>query len=191
MFAIGASFFASATLPGFAAWAGAGPANLLCFVGSWFFTVAAWMQLDLTERAKRVEWVSPAVQFVGTVLFNLSTGAAVWAHAVQTERRDVWVPDATGSLMFLISGALAMAAVTVACGAPDLRSREWVAGAVNLIGCVAFAVSAVAAFVRTDGVTADEWLANLGTFVGALCFLASALTALPRHRRPVCRPGSG
>lgn len=190
MFAIGASFFASATAPGFAAWAGAGPANLLCFAGSWFFTVAAWMQLDLTDRAKRVEWSAAAVQFVGTVLFNLSTGAAVWAHAVQTERRDVWVPDATGSLMFLISGVLAMAAVTAA-GAPDLRSREWVADAVNLIGCVAFAVSAVGAFVRTDGVTADKWLANLGTFVGALCFFGAAVMGLPRRRRPARRPAAG
>src|SRR5690606_6877359 len=102
LFAIGSSVFAVATALGFAAWAGAGTANLLCLVGSWFFTTAAWMQLTLSDRAARFEWSAAAVQFAGTVLFNLSTGAAVWAHAVAAERRYVWVPDATGSLFFLI-----------------------------------------------------------------------------------------
>jgi peptidoglycan/LPS O-acetylase OafA/YrhL len=134
----------------------------------------------LADRASRFVWYSAAVQFVGTLLFNVSTGAAVWAHAVLAERRYVWVPDATGSLFFLISGALAMMAVSAVAGLLEFRSRDWVAGAVNLIGCVAFGVSAVAAFVRTTGVTADEWLANAGTFIGALCFLVAALIELPR-----------
>ena len=124
------------------------------------------------------------MQFAGTVLFNVSTGAAVWAHAVTAERRYVWAPDATGSLAFLISGALGMVAVAATVGLIELRSRDWIAGAVNLIGCVAFGVSALAAFVRKTGVTADEWLANLGTFIGALCFLVAALVALPRSHHP-------
>jgi hypothetical protein len=120
------------------------------------------------------------VQFVGTLLFNVSTGAAVWAHATLAERRYVWVPDATGLLFFLISGAFAMMAVAAVAGLLEFRSRDWLAGAVNLTGCVAFGVSAIAAFVRTTGVTADEWLANAGTFSGALCFLVAALMELPR-----------
>ncbi|WP_024449112.1 YrhK family protein [Mycolicibacterium iranicum] len=180
MFAVGSTLFALATAPGFPAWAGAGTATLLCFAGSWFFTTAAWMQLVLSERTKRFEWYSAAVQFAGTLLFNVSTGAAVWAHAVNEERRYVWVPDVTGSAFFLVSGALAMMAVTAVTGLLELRSRDWLAGAVNLIGCVAFGVSAVAAFIRTNGVTEDEVLANLGTFVGALCFLAASLLELPR-----------
>lgn len=183
MFAIGSTLFAVATAPGFPAWAGGGAANLLCFVGSWFFTTAAWMQLVLSDRSKRFEWWSAALQFAGTVLFNISTGAAVWAHAVIAERRYVWVPDATGSLFFLISGALAMMAVTAVTGLLELRSRDWAAGAINLIGCLAFGVSALAAFVRKDGVTADEVLANLGTFIGAVCFLIAALLELPRSQR--------
>lgn len=123
------------------------------------------------------------MQFAGTVLFNISTGAAVWEHAVRAERRYVWVPDVTGSLFFLISGALAMMAVAAVAGLLQFRSRDWVAAAVNMVGCVAFGISAVAAFVRTTGVTADEVLANLGTFVGALCFLVAALVELPRTRR--------
>lgn len=184
MFAIGSTFFALATAPGFPAWTGAGTANLLCFVGSWFFTTAAWMQLALSDRGEWSEWWSAAVQFAGTLVFNISTGAAVWAHAVLEERRYVWVPDATGSLFFLVSGVLAMMAVTAVTGVLVLRSREWLAGVVNLIGCVAFGVSAVAAFVRKDGVTADEMLANAGTFVGAVCFFAAAVIQLPRAESP-------
>jgi hypothetical protein len=165
-------------VPGFPSWAGAGAADALCFAGSWFFTSAAWMQLRLADPDARAEWSSAALQFVGTLLFNLSTGAAVWAHAVTAERRYVWVPDATGSTAFLLSGILGMIAVSA--GLIDLRSREWLAGAVNLLGCIAFAVSAVAAFVRKTGVTEDEWLANVGTFIGALCFLVAALALLPR-----------
>ncbi len=142
------------------------------------------MQLVLCDPASRCERASAAVQFAGTLLFNVSTGAAVWAHAVTAERRYVWAPDATGSLAFLISGALGMVAVTAAAGVIELRSRDWIAAAVNLIGCVAFGVSALAAFVRVSGITADELLANLGTFIGALCFLVAALVELPRSPRP-------
>ncbi|MDZ4265104.1 MAG: hypothetical protein U1D00_05255 [Mycobacterium sp.] len=190
LFAVGSTFFAVATVPGFPSWAGAGTADALCFVGSWFFSTAALMQLLLTEWADRpspAERSSAAVQFAGTLLLNLSTGAAVWAHAVTAERRYVWAPDATGSLAFLLSGVLAMIAVGAAVGLFEPRSREWLTAAINLVGCVAFGVSAVAAFVRVTGITADERLANLGTFLGALCFLVAALVASPRRlsRPPV------
>lgn len=97
------------------------------------------------------------------------------------ERRYVWAPDLTGSAAFLLSGALGMVAVAGTTGVFALRSRDWLAGAINMIGCVAFGVSAVAAFVRVSGFTADERLANLGTFFGALCFLCGALMTLPRR----------
>lgn len=174
LFAIGSSFFALATVPGFPALAGAGATNALCFVGSWFFTTAAGMQLVLAGRG--LGWWSAATQFAGTLLFNLSTGVAVWAHAVLAERRFVWAPDATGSLAFLISGVLAVLAV----GMWSPKSVDWQAAWINLAGCMAFGVSALAAFVRKTGVTVDERLANFGTFVGALCFLAAALLVQPR-----------
>lgn len=175
LFAIGSTFFAVATAPGFAALAGAGASNALCFVGSWFFTTAAWMQLALSERG--IGWWSSASQFAGTILFNVSTGASVWAHTIHAERRDVWAPDATGSVAFLISGVLAV----VAAGWWAPRSVDWQAGWINLVGCIAFGVSAVAAFVFTSGQTANATLAGLGTCVGALCFLAAALLVLPRR----------
>ena len=160
---------------------GAGLANVLCFVGSWFFTTAGWMQLVLSGPTKGIGWLSAATQFIGTVLFNISTGSALWAHAVKPERRLVWAPDALGSLAFLISGVLGVIAVTAVVGIVQLKSRDWQGEWINMIGCVAFAVSALGAFVSQSGVTADALLANLGTFIGALCFLVAALVMLPRR----------
>ncbi|WP_193043493.1 hypothetical protein [Mycolicibacterium baixiangningiae] len=179
LFAIGSTLFALATVPGFAAVAGAGAANGLCFAGSFFFTSAAWVQLVRSRAGSRLEWLSAATQFMGTLLFNVSTGAAVWAHAVTEQRRLVWAPDATGSAAFLLSGALGIAAVSVTAGYFAPRSRDWQVQWVNMVGCVAFGASALGAFVTPAGVTEDALLANLGTFIGALCFLAAALLALP------------
>ena len=167
MFVIGSSFFAAATVPVFGP--SAVTANVLCFIGSWFFTSAGWMQLVLADPGNRPEWLSAATQFAGTILFNVSTGSAVWAQAVTAQRRFVWAPDATGSVAFLVSGVFALAAV------------GWLAAWINMVGCIAFGASATGAFIRKSGATADAVLANLGTFLGALCFLAAALLLLPRR----------
>jgi hypothetical protein len=179
LFVIGSVCFATGTAPGFSATAGTGAANVACFVGSWFFTSAAWIQLVRSGPEGSVEWLSAATQFAGTVLFNVSTGASVWAHAVSMERRLVWAPDAGGSVAFLLSAVLGVVAVSQASlWAP--RSRDWRVQWVNMIGCLAFAASAVGAFVVKTGTDVDEDLANVGTFLGAVCFLAAALMALPR-----------
>lgn len=179
LFAIGSTLFAAATAPRFSLVAGAGATNLLCFVGSWFFTTAAWMQQRLTDESDRLAWHSSGAQFAGTVLFNISTGAALLMQSVPARRHLVWTPDAAGSLAFLVSGVLAVAALGTASSGRD-RGTAWL----NLAGCVAFGLSAGAAFVRGNGVTEDQWLANIGTFVGALCFLVAALAQLPRFRKP-------
>ncbi|HEV7854580.1 MAG TPA: hypothetical protein VGP27_24930 [Mycobacterium sp.] len=189
LFAIGSTLFALATVPGMSAAAGAGLSNLLCFVGSWFFTTAGWMQLVLARPRLGVGWQSAATQFVGTVLFNISTGSALWAHAVNPERRLVWAPDMLGSLAFLVSGVLGIVAVTAIVGYIEFASRDWQAEWINMIGCLAFGVSALGAFVTETGVTEDALLANAGTFVGALCFLAAALLVLPHWRKSPDPPG--
>jgi hypothetical protein len=189
--------FAIGTAPGFAMVSGAGATNLLCFVGSWFFTSAALIQLLLsgpsTTRSwqtpsKRLEFISAAIQFVGTVRFNVSTAAALWAHRLPIRRRYVWWPDAQGSVAFLISGVLAVVAVTLAVGLVQPKSREWLAAWINMIGCLAFGASAVGAFITARGVTEDAPLANVGTFLGALCFLIAALLLLPKRRSPDRQP---
>ncbi|MCV7216632.1 hypothetical protein H7J51_15220 [Mycobacterium crocinum] len=192
LFAIGSALFAAATVPGFSAVAGAGAGNWLCFIGSWFFTAAAGMQLKLANPTSKLEWLSAAIQFAGTILFNISTGAAVWAHAIGVRRHYVWAPDAMGSIAFLVSAALGVAAATIAVGLIALGSRDWQAEWINMIGSIAFGVSAIGAFVRRTGITEDALVANLGTFLGALCFLGAALLVLPRFRkRAPALPESG
>lgn len=191
-FAIGSSLFAIATAPRFALFAGAGAANVLCFIGSWFFTSAALIQLLLSRPSMgrrwetpsiRAEFLSAATQFVGTLRFNVSTGAAVWAHQIPVRRRFVWWPDAAG-FAFLISGALGVVAITLTVGLVELKSREWLAAWINMVGSMAFGASAAGAFVKRTGVTEDAVLANAGTFVGALCFLIAALLLLPKRSAP-------
>ncbi|MGE5695701.1 MAG: hypothetical protein ACM4D3_10840 [Candidatus Sericytochromatia bacterium] len=141
--------------------------------------------MSSADPAARAEWLASAIQLLGTLLFNLSTGAALWAHRIPAQRRFVWFPDANGSVAFLVSGVLGVVAVTLGIGMFELRSRDWQAAWVNMVGSLAFGVSAAGAFVKRSGVTADALLANAGTFFGALCFLGRCV---PAAARPVgCR----
>jgi hypothetical protein len=189
LFVIGSSLFAIGTVPWVAMRCYADATNLLCFMGSWFFTSAALIQLLLSRRAMsrsrdkpstRAGFLSAAIQLFGTLNFNLSTGAMLWAHRVSARRHFVWWPDAAGSVAFLLSGALGVVAVTLTVGL-RVKSRLWLAACASMIGSIAFGVSAVGAFVTKTGITEDAQLAQLGTFVGALCFLTAALLRLPKR----------
>jgi hypothetical protein len=190
LFMVGASLFAIGTAPGFATLCGADASNLLCFMGSWFFTSAALIQLLLSKPAigrtweipsTRAECLSSAIQLFGTVNFNLSTGAALWAQRVPARRQFVWGPDAAGSVAFLVSGVLGVAAVALAVGLVRVKSRLWLAASTSMLGSIAFGASAVGAFITRTGITEDARLAQLGTFVGALCFLIAAFLRLPQR----------
>lgn len=189
-FAIGSLLFAVGALPGYAQAVGVRFDNLTYFVGSLFFTTAAALQLWLSGRSRpgsgahRVEvsdWWSAAIQLFGTLLFNVSTGAAlVVSLTVDEERRWVWRPDMFGSVAFLVSSALAVVATTETDRLWDPRARNWLSTWLNMLGSVAFGASAVAAFVvPSTGELRNATVANLGTFLGALCFLAAALLTLP------------
>ena len=77
------------------------------FVGSIFFTTAAALQFAESRHAPRIDWVSSLVQLVGTVLFNISTFAAL-RHNLTTHQQNarVWAPDVFGSIAFLVSSAI-------------------------------------------------------------------------------------
>jgi len=188
LFMIGASLFAIGTVPGFATHCYADATNLLCFMGSWFFTSAALIQLLLSRPSMsrtwdmpstRAECLSSAIQLFGTLNFNLSTGATLWAERVPTRRHFVWWPDAAGSVAFLVSGALGVVAVTLTVGLVRVKSRLWLAACTSMIGSIAFGASAIGAFITKTGTMQDAQLAQTGTFVGALCFLTAALLRLP------------
>src|SRR6202161_2520272 len=189
LFVIGSSLFAIGTVPGFAMRYYADATNLLCFMGSWFFTSAALIQLLLSRPSTNRSWdmpstraecLSAAIQLFGTLNFNLSTGATLWAQRVPARRHFVWWPDAAGSVAFLLSGALGVVAVTLTVGFVRVKSRLWLAACTSMIGSIAFGASAIGAFITKTGTTEDAQLAQPGTFVGGVCFLIAAFLRLPR-----------
>jgi hypothetical protein len=173
-FAVGSVCFFIGPFPGFVQLVGPAADGVVFFAGSVFFTLAAGLELReaTLRRGSRwgsdPSWWSAAIQFVGTLLFNLSTFDAMREGlSTRQENRLTWAPDLFGSTAFLISGALAY---RVASG-PQMRMA-----AVNLAGCVFFGISAVASYVvPSSGSIFDLAAANWTTALGAACFLAGAL----------------
>ena len=59
-------------------------------------------------QPRRIDWWATAVQLLGTLYFNVSTGAAMVADlSAQAAHQHVWRPDAVGSVCFLVSSVLA------------------------------------------------------------------------------------
>jgi len=189
-FAVGSVCFVVAPFPGFVQLVGAGADGAVFFAGSIFFTTAALLELrESTLRHGRwapdASWWSAAVQFAGTLLFNLSTFAAL-QEGLSTEQanRLVWAPDAFGSVAFLASGILGFAVANRE--RSGRRDRAWRMAAINLAGCVLFMASALASrIVPSTGSVIDLAAANWTTALGALCFLIGALLLLPRRKPPV------
>lgn len=189
---IGSSLFAVGSAVAIWDLGSANLTNMLCFIGAWFFTAAGLMQTILSGAATvsvkygagrmfRAVWLAAAIQSVGTILFNVSTSAALTAHTVQAEERLVWNPDAGGSVAFLISAAFVyLAYFRERDTLWEPRQSGWWAAHINMIGCIAFGVSAVGAFVLSDGSAANTAVANWGTFIGALCFFFASAIALPQ-----------
>jgi hypothetical protein len=121
------------------------------------------------------------VQFVGTLLFNVSTFAALDATLSSVEdRRRVWAPNLFGSVAFLVASALAFAGVRRPWWSWRPRELAWSITWLNMVGSVAFGVSAVAARLVPGGTEVQNAaLMNLGTFVGAICFLVAAVLLIP------------
>jgi hypothetical protein len=177
-FAIGSACFFIGPFPGFVQLVGEGADGVVFFAGSVFFTLAAGLELrEATLRlgrwASNPSWWSAAIQFAGTLLFNLNTlGAMRDGLSTQQQNRLVFAPDLFGSACFLASGLLAFRAAT---GAATAMAK------VNLAGCVLFAISALASFVvPSTGSVLDLAAVNWCTSLGALCFFIGALMLLPR-----------
>ncbi len=196
-FIVGSALFALGALPAYSDAAGLTTTAVTFFIGSLFFTAAAWLQyreavdgLAADRSGGRrfwvwapgdVDWLACAVQFAGTLWFNWSTGNALRHNlAAVTADERVWRPDALGSVAFLIASGLAWAAARRGADAFSRHQRSWWMALLNLAGSVAFGISAVAAYVivSTDDVRNAE-LSNLGTLLGALCFLVGAILLLP------------
>ena len=176
-FAVGSACFFIGPFPGFVELVGPGADGVVFFAGSVFFTLAAGLELrEATLRlgrwASNPSWWSAAIQFVGTLLFNLNTFDAMRdGLSTHQENRLVFAPDLFGSACFLVSGALAHRVAT---------GPESTMAAVNLLGCLFFGISAVASYVvPASGSVLDLAAVNWCTALGALCFFIGALMLLP------------
>ena len=191
-FAVGSACFFIGPFPGFVQLVGAGADGAVFFAGSLFFTLAALLEvrestLRLGRWAADPSWWSAAVQFAGTLLFNVSTFRAMQdGLSTHQENRLIWATNLLGSVAFLISSVLAYRVADRARRSPARRSREWKMAAVNLAGSIFFGVSAIASYVvPSSGSTLDLAAANFTTALGALCFFIGALLLLPRRRAVV------
>jgi uncharacterized membrane protein YgdD (TMEM256/DUF423 family) len=188
LFVVGASCF---TVGGIASqWARTSrPAiGITFFVGSIFFTAAACLQYAETRQQQRLDRLAALVQLVGTVLFNISTFAAL-RHNLNTHQTNarVWAPDVFGSVAFLVSSGISFWSIGRRWWCVRWHSTDWQIAALNLLGSVAFGVSAIASLVQpSTGEPVSAHIANSGTSFGGACFLIGALLLIPAAvRRPV------
>lgn len=177
--------------------------NLIFFVGSIPFTVAAYMQhfqaanvshftLEpnphqahvpirwLGWQPRDLGWLSTLTQFLGTLAFNVSTlGAVQIANPWYVLDWVVWMPDMVGSVLFLVSAYLAFMEANHALWQWRPSDLTWRIVFVNLVGCVAFMAAACTAYVPVTGQL--QWVADLSNgqlLVGAACFLLGALLSI-------------
>ena len=218
LFMVGSTCFAVASSAGLAPrFLGAladSPAaiNLVFFVGSIFFTSAAYLQFLGAVNADRIAaiahrtpptsplrwfayrpgeigWLAAFVQFVGTVLFNVNT-FDVLLPGLTWLQEDVliWAPDALGSICFLVASSLAL--VEYGHGRLTWRPGDvswWVVN-INMLGSVAFGISAIyAVVVPSTGELLDAAAVNAWTLAGAICFFVGAYLLLPELVRNLHR----
>ena len=219
VFAVGASLFAFASLlillPQLANFLTLSPKaiNGIYFAGSIPFTTAAFLQLyqaamadplpgtdaehhstrPLVWRPGDIGWLSCALQFLGTLLFNVNTFDAM-IPSISWWEQDflVWIPNLIGSILFLSSGYLAFAEVCHAMWAWKPNSISWWVVTINLLGCLGFMASALLSFVTPgEGSSTALMLAVALTLQGAICFFIGAVLMMPETAIEQSEPSQG
>ena len=182
--------------------------NAIFFTGSIPFTTAAYLQLFQAANAgefsaqgrqapqrimwfgwfpRNIGWLSCALQFPGTVLFNVNTFDAMLPGLTWLQQDLViWAPNFVGSVLFLASGYLAFIETCHAYWVWKPAKISWWVTFVNLLGCVGFMISAVFAFVPPrlpsfDAVTVSVTF----TLIGAIGFLIGSLLMLPETAQEI------
>lgn len=167
------------------------------FIGSLFFTSAAFCQLyqeTNTDRPKyrfwqlwrpdRIDYLAALTQFIGTLFFNANTFDAYFELNWIENELLVWTPNFLGSVLFQVSGTLAMFGVCKRWWCWDIRSLDWWINAINFTGCVAFLISAVLSFVPPPPEMENfAGPATVFTLIGACCFFWGALLMWPANAK--------
>jgi hypothetical protein len=203
LFMVGSACFVAGSVPAYLKAVGGWVDGVTYFVGSIFFTSASYAQLVQAQSPAMTgvtaveehtpepvslwawlphdrNWWAAVTQFPGTLLFNVSTFAAL-AHNATAEETDrhVWRPDVYGSTLFLVASTFGILAIG------EARGNAWRIAWLNMVGSILFMASAIASYVLPTGDLVSTRLSVLGTLLGAACFLAGAALMLPAWRDAV------
>ncbi|HQR27388.1 MAG TPA: YrhK family protein [Nocardioides sp.] len=192
LFAVGSVCFVLGPVPAYLDAVGARATALTYFVGSLFFTTAAYLSFLQVVRTAGHRWLgwepsvmgfwATAVQLVGTLYFNVMTFASLFSLDTEQAQRIIWRPDAIGSVCFLVSSVIAFAEAGHRWFSWRPGRRDWHITALNLWGSVFFGISAVGGFILPDDSLYNARWANGGTFLGAVCFLVAAILTMLEGR---------
>jgi len=176
-FVIGGSLFALGAALAQADLGGPRLVAAVDLLGGVFCSTGGGASVRLARARPPLEQLSALVLFVGTLVFaiNLIDSFIGDLSPAQYDRL-VWSPDMVGCALFIVSGHLAMVALSgswLPCWRP--RDLGWRIVAVNQLGSVLFMVSAVASLVRAEGDMIAVGIANWGTLTGALCFAVAGV----------------
>ncbi|HPE11352.1 MAG TPA: hypothetical protein PL091_02515 [Actinomycetota bacterium] len=156
-------------------------------LGALGFTIAAGVQWRTAmirrsrARLRDPDYMAAAVQFFGTLFFNVMTIRALALALGSTTRtyEDVWHPDVFGSALFLIASWIAWHPIARSQRHHLLHGRSRLICLSNMLGSIFFGLSAVGARMLPDGTLDNNTWNNGGTLLGALCFLVGALALRP------------
>jgi hypothetical protein len=177
-------------------------ANTVFFAGSIPFTIAAYLQLfqaanagEFTPQLETVHsrrsyfgwyphqigWLGCALQFLGTLLFNINTFEAMLPKMNWLQQDfAIWIPDLIGSMLFLLSGYLAFIETCHRYWAWRPRDISWWVTFISVLGCVAFMISALFSYVPQTAFSFDAaTIAVMFTLIGAICFFIGSMLMLP------------
>jgi hypothetical protein len=178
--------------------------NAIFFIGSLFFTGAAYLQLlqvtnadvaDLTSRMrhhskswrwfawrpKNAGYLASLIQFAGTVFFNLNTADAMLS-GLGWEGEDilVWTPNMLGCICFLVASYLAYMEVSHTRWSFQPNQVSWWVAISNLLGSVAFQISALFSVTLPGPADVEaQWYASFYTLLGGIGFLVGSYLMLP------------
>jgi len=176
--------------------------NAVFFIGSIPFTTAAYLQLFQAANAGHfgsggrtapgrtvrfgwrphdIGWLSCALQFAGTVLFNFNTFDAMLPHLTWLEQDlAIWVPNMAGSILFIASAHLAIVETGHSYMPWRPQSLSWWVTLANYLGCIGFMISAIYAVALPAPAAFDAvTISVLFTLIGAAGFLIGSLLMLP------------
>ncbi len=172
--------------------------NVTFFVGSLFFTAAAYGQYlevinaDITNEAylgeEKMEWIwwacrsknlgfiASASQLAGTILFNINTFNCFYTGlSYMAENIVIWLPNLIGSILFLVAAFFAWLETFHDKQVKAFYSVTWWIVWINLLGSVLFQRSAFRSFVHLDsGELVNGVIALNATLYGAVCFFIGA-----------------